>query len=387
MPQEIATIPLQNKIQERESEKTKVFVGLSGGVDSGTSAAILKERGYDVAGVFIKIWQPEFIECTWREDRLDAMRIAAALDIPFREIDLSHEYKTEIVEHMVRDYERGITPNPDVLCNEKIKFGHFAQWAFAHGADLIATGHYARVEPAVISQTYHHGDKSDLSPQLMRGVDPLKDQSYFLCRVRTEELARTLFPIGDLSKSEVRKRAQACGLPVAHKPDSQGLCFVGDVSMRDFLARYITLKEGDVIDTDGNKIGTHDGAALYTIGQRHGFRVSGHTEGAQYVIATSIKDNTVTVSLDRSLGEVREIMLEDMHWIGETPQLPLSTLAQSRHREAPFPVSLRQADDGMRVQFDAPHLVSSGQSLVLYDDDRVFGAGVIRRIERHIEAL
>jgi len=345
----------------------KVFVGLSGGVDSGTSAAILKERGYDVTGVFIKIWQPEFIECTWREDRLDAMRIAAALGIPFCEIDLSHEYKSEVVDAMVRDYERGITPNPDVLCNEKIKFGHFAQWAFANGADFIATGHYAQTVMV------------DGVPALVRGVDPQKDQSYFLCRIRTEELARTLFPIGELSKPKVRERAQACGLPVAQKPDSQGLCFVGDVSMRDFLARYITLKEGSVIDREGNVIGTHDGAALYTIGQRHGFRISGQTEGAQYVIATSIKDNTITVSADRSLGEVREVMLEDMHWIGETPQLPLSARAQSRYRETPFLVSLEKTDDGIRALFDAPHLVSSGQSLVLYQGDRVIGAGVIRR--------
>ena len=347
----------------------KVFVGLSGGVDSGTSAAILKERGYDVVGVFIKIWQPEFIECTWREDRLDAMRIAASLGIPFREIDLSLEYKKEVVDNMVHDYEHGITPNPDVLCNEKIKFGAFARWAFEHGADLIATGHYART------------DMVDGHAQLLRGADPKKDQSYFLYRIREEDLARTLFPIGDIPKSQVRERAQSFGLPVAQKPDSQGLCFVGDVSMRDFLARYITLTPGKVLDTAGRTIGGHEGTPLYTIGQRHGFTTDGGVahEGGQYVIGVSIPDNTITASSDRLLGAVSEITLRDVHWIGDAPEIPLKTHAQSRYREIPFPVIVTRSHDQILVAFEESHLVSSGQSLVLYDGDRVLGGGVIER--------
>lgn len=352
----------------------KVFVGLSGGVDSGTSAAILKERGYDVTGVFIKIWQPEFIECTWREDRLDAMRIAAALGIPFREIDLSHEYKTLVVEAMVRDYEHGITPNPDVLCNEKIKFGVFARWAFDNGADLIATGHYART--GIV----------DGHAQLLRGADPKKDQSYFLYRIREEDLARTLFPIGDIPKSEVRERARGFGLPVAQKPDSQGLCFVGDVSMRDFLARYITLTPGKVLDTEGCKIGEHNGAPLYTIGQRHGFATDGGAahEGGQYVIGVSIPDNTITVSSDRARGEVREVKLCDVHWIGGEPMFPLKALAQSRYRELPFAVTVTNSPGHVLVTFDEPHLVSSGQSLVFYDGDQVLGGGAIDRQNDHL---
>lgn len=370
--------------------KKTVFVGLSGGVDSGTSAALLKERGYDVIGFFIKIWQPEFIECTWREDRLDAMRIAAALGIPFREIDLSNEYKREVVDAMVRDYGRGITPNPDVLCNEKIKFGAFARWAFAQGAGLIATGHYARKEIV------------DGEARLLRGRDPQKDQSYFLYRIQASDLERTLFPIGDMFKFDVRERAKSFGLPVASKPDSQGLCFVGDVSMRDFLARFITLKPGAVLDLEGNVIGEHDGAPLYTIGQRHGFKVktqdplvkpgltkenTGYFErlvkpgltSVHYVVGVSIQDNTITVSADHSQGEVREVALRDMHWIGEKSGLPLKTSAQSRYREKPFSVTLKKIGGEIIAIFDEPHLVSSGQSLVLYEGDRVLGGGIIQR--------
>ena len=194
----------------------KVFVGLSGGVDSAVSAALLKEAGYEVTGVFIKIWQPEFIECTWKDDRLDAMRVCAALDIPFRELDLSEQYKKEVVEKMVADYARGVTPNPDVLCNAEIKFGAFAAWAKREGAASIATGHYAQKKDAV----GHF--------ELLRAHDTAKDQSYFLYRLTQADLSRALFPIGGMEKSEVRAQAKRFKLPVADKPDSQGLCFVGE---------------------------------------------------------------------------------------------------------------------------------------------------------------
>src|ERR1041385_6375895 len=188
----------------------KVFVGLSGGVDSAVSAALLKERGYHVTGVFIKIWRPEFIECTWKEDRIDAMRVCAALEIPFKELDLSEVYKKDIIDSMVKDYARGVTPNPDVLCNRSIKFGGFAKWAFDEGADRIATGHYARTE----------------NGKLLRGVDEKKDQSYFLHLVSENDLKRTLFPVGEMKKTQVRELAKKFNLPVAQKPDSQGLCFI-----------------------------------------------------------------------------------------------------------------------------------------------------------------
>ena len=206
----------------------KVFVGLSGGVDSAASAALLKQQGYDVTGVFIKIWQPEFIECTWKEDWLDAMRVCAALSIPFREIDLSEEYKRGVVDSMLADYAAGITPNPDILCNARIKFGAFLRWAREHGAEKIATGHYARIV------------EQDGRFRLLRGADSNKDQSYFLFRLTQETLAHALFPVGDLMKPEVREKAKKFNLPVAQKHDSQGICssnrldaFVSEVHLRD----------------------------------------------------------------------------------------------------------------------------------------------------------
>lgn len=338
---------------------TTVFVGLSGGVDSATSAALLKERGYDVIGAFIKIWQPEFIECTWREDRLDAMRICASLGIPFREINLSDEYQKRVVDSMIADYRAGITPNPDVLCNEKIKFGSFFSWALSEGADFVATGHYARIE----------------GPSLARAVDANKDQSYFLHRISSEELARTIFPIGDLHKDEVREHAKRFNLPVAAKPDSQGLCFVGDVSMRDFLKRFIVVENGPVLDMQGNQIGTHEGAALYTLGQRHGFTVkNGPAEGSHYVVAIDTAKNAITVSRERSDAARKEISMRDIHWIGETPGFPVRLQAQTRYREIPVAVTIEK--DSV-ARFDEPHIASPGQSIVLYDGDICLGGAFI----------
>ena len=345
-----------------------VFVGLSGGVDSGTSAALLKEQGYEVVGVFIKIWQPEFIECTWREDRLDAMRVAAALAIPFREIDLSNEYKHEVVETMVRDYERGVTPNPDVLCNEKIKFGAFAQWAFENGADLIATGHYARAKIV--------GGKA----RLLCGVSPAKDQSYFLYRIGQNELARTLFPIGEYEKTYVRELAARFDLPVANKHDSQGLCFVGDVSMADFLRRFIKVNVGIVVDTSSKQIGTHDGAALYTIGERHGMQINGKDaqKGAWYVVAIDTKNNVITASTNRTDAARTSAVLDVAHWIADAPTYDKKYMAQARYHEKPFAVTLQKNADGIVAQFDTPHIASAGQSLVIYDEDECLGGGIIK---------
>jgi tRNA-specific 2-thiouridylase len=338
----------------------QVFIGLSGGVDSAVSAALLRREGYDVVGAFIKIWSPEFIECTWREDRLDAMRVCAALSIPFREVDLSEEYKDEVVQCMVSDYKKGITPNPDVLCNRAIKFGHFAKWAFENGADRIATGHYARVE---------NGQGRSLV--LKRGADMNKDQSYFLYRLGQEDLSRTLFPIGGLQKSEVRTLAKKFGLPNAERPDSQGLCFVGHVSMKDFLGRFIALTRGDVVDESGEIIGVHDGAALYTVGERHGFTSSG--SAPRYVVATDIARNIVRVSTDKKDAERSSVALSDVHWVGERPAFPLIVSAQARYREKPFRVSVSQAE----AAFDEPHIAAPGQSLVLYDGEKCLGGGVI----------
>ena len=344
---------------------SKVFVGLSGGVDSATSAALLSEQGHEVTGVFIKIWQPEFIECTWREDRLDAMRVAATLGIPFCEIDLSDEYKREVIDAMIADYQRGVTPNPDVLCNEKIKFGVFMHWALSGGAEKVATGHYARITESL---------------QLRKGLDPAKDQSYFVHRLTEVDLGRILFPIGDMLKSDVRVHARRFGLPVANKHDSQGLCFVGDVSLSDFLKRYIDVASGNVLNQDAEIIGTHNGAALYTIGQRHGFVLSGtSTSKPQYVTAIDTQTNTITVSADRGDAALSIVYLSDIHWISSKPRLPLRLKVQTRYHEEPVSINLDQVDNRYRATFDRPHIVSPGQSMVFYDGDICLGGAVITK--------
>lgn len=340
-----------------------VFVGLSGGVDSAVSAALLVQEGYQVTGVFIKIWSPEFIECTWREDRLDAMRVCVALGIPFQEIDLSKEYRDEVVENMINEYKSGITPNPDVLCNEKIKFGQFAQWAFAHGADFIATGHYARVE------------KRDDVAYLMRAIDPAKDQSYFLYRIPQEVLMHTLFPIGAMHKKNVREVARNLELPIAHKPDSQGLCFVGEVSLREFLGRFITITPGLVEDTSGIAIGNHDGAVFYTLGQRHGLRLdAAHNGVPMFIVAIDVARNVVRVSPVREAASVYKSQIINVHWISERPAFPLEAEMQARYHEKSVR-GLISADG--QVVFNEQHLAVPGQSLVLYRGDEVLGGGVI----------
>lgn len=339
----------------------QVYVGLSGGVDSAVSAALLKEQGYDVIGAFIKIWQPEFIECTWREDRLDAMRIAAALDIPFTEIDLSTEYKKEVIDSMLETYQGGRTPNPDVLCNRSIKFGHFARWTRAAGAEYVATGHYAQTADG----------------RLYRGADSAKDQSYFLHRLSAEDLSHALFPVGGLEKSHVRALAQRFDLPVAKKPDSQGLCFVGDISMSEFLGRYIDVKAGEVLDVSGKIIGMHEGALLYTRGQRHGFTISGEARRPHYVTKIDTLENTITVSEDRDDATSRRMALRDIHWIGTPEILPVSLAVQVRYRDDAVPATLSVEGDSTIVAFETPQIASPGQSLVFYRGDECLGGAVM----------
>ena len=355
-----------------------VFVGLSGGVDSAVSAMLLKEQGFNVVGVFIKIWQPEFTECTWAEDRVDAMRVAVSLQIPFREIDLSLDYEKEVVENMVSGYSRGITPNPDVLCNRSIKFGSFLQYAESEGADFIATGHYARVACGDRGLTQKEF-KSDF--KLLRGVDKNKDQSYFLYTLGQSDLARALFPVGGLLKSEVRKLARRFALPVAARPDSQGLCFVGDVTMKEFLSRFITLKKGAVLERGGAVIGTHDGAALYTVGQRHGFLIEGKDveRVPHYVVSVDVVANTICVSARREDAAREKASVDSMHWIGEVPAMPLHAQTQARYREEPRDAAITIAGSGAKIIFNEPHIAAPGQSLVVYEGERCLGGGVIQK--------
>jgi tRNA-specific 2-thiouridylase len=350
--------------------RKRVFVGLSGGVDSALSAALLFERGYDVTGVFIKIWRPEFIECTWKEDRIDAMRVCAALSIPYREIDLSDQYRKEVVDTMIAEYASGITPNPDVLCNRAIKFGAFAEWAFRFGADAVATGHYARV--AEHSGAFH----------LLRGIDPEKDQSYFLHQLGQKDLSRAIFPVGGMKKSEVRAQAFARNLPVAQKHDSQGLCFVGDVSMRDFLRRFIRVEPGPVVNMRGKVVGEHDGAALYTLGERRGFRVdaSSSTTEPRYVVAINTRQNTLTVSTNPTDAERAAATIGALHWVHTPLAAGESADAQSRYRQRALPIQVKhESADGtqLTIESDEPRLFPPGQSLVFYRSDECLGGGTI----------
>ena len=357
----------------------KVFVGLSGGVDSAVSAALLKEQGHDVTGVFIRIYRPEFIECTWKEDRLDAMRVCAALNIPFREIDLSDEYKRGVVDKMLGDYAAGITPNPDVLCNREIKFGAFLTWARESGADKIATGHYART------------DANSGPYRLLRGRDQSKDQSYFLFRLQEADLKHALFPVGGLLKSEVRLLAKKLDLPVAKKHDSQGLCFIGDVTMADFLKQYLDITAGPVVDVKGRRIGEHHGVALVTIGQRHGFSLAGNeVQDAQpagmqahYVVAIDIEKNEIVVSPNRDDAKIREVTLRDTSFVGDTPKDGDCVEVQARYREPAVAATVRRGQGtSIRIHFDEPHIAPPGQSLVMYKGSVCIGGGVIEKSVR-----
>ncbi len=349
-----------------------VFVGLSGGVDSAVSAALLKGQGYNVVGAFIKIWQPEFTECTWKEDRLDAMRVCVALGIPFKEIDLSDEYKKNVVEEMITGYAKGITPNPDVLCNRHIKFGPLWKWAKENGADMLATGHYAQV-----------GVQGD-SKNLLRSRDLAKDQSYFLYQLNESDLTHVFFPVGHMTKLEVRAKAASLDLPVARKGDSQGLCFVGEVSIKDFLKRFISVESGPVVDMDGKVIGEHEGAALYTVGQRHGFSANSGTSGSQYfIVGIDVPKNTLQVSTSREDAAVKEITLNDVHWISKKPIFPLRARVQARYHESPVEAEISEKNSTVFVKFDSKHIAAPGQSLVMYVSneggvgEKCLGGGVI----------
>lgn len=351
-------------------EKRRVFVGLSGGVDSSVAAKRLLERGYDVTGVFIKTWQPDFIPCTWEEERRDAMRVAAHLGIPFLTCDAEAAYRDEVAAYMIREYAAGRTPNPDVMCNKFVKFGAFLAFARAHGVNIVATGHYARMEK--------RGD----TDVLLRGVDTEKDQSYFLWTLTKEQRASILFPIGDTKKSSIRTEAIAAGLPTATKADSQGICFLGEIDMKEFLSRHITTKPGAVLSVDGNAIGIHEGALLYTIGERHGFTVTDPAYKAvpQFVIAKDTAANTITVAPEITRTTGKRIVLENVHWIGA----PVSgeSEAQFRYRQKPFRVQSTISHNTVTLTvLDAVDTPSVGQSCVFYDGDLCKGGGIISSVE------
>ncbi|MDB5189872.1 MAG: tRNA-specific 2-thiouridylase MnmA [Parcubacteria group bacterium] len=344
----------------------KVFVGLSGGVDSGVSAALLQEAGAHVTGVFIKGWYPPGMPCTWSADRRDAMRVAAHLRIPFLTLDASKEYKEGVIDYLLREYKAGRTPNPDIMCNREVKFGAFANFAQTEGADFIATGHYAQT-----SADDH--DKNDA--RLLRGVDEDKDQSYFLWAVPKTSLERTLFPVGGMPKSRVRELARALKLPNASKRDSQGICFLGTISVEDFLLQEFGSTPGEALDTEGAVIGAHNGALLHTLGER--VHLEGAPQGPWYVVGKDSEKNTLTVSHTHdSTGtqEITEISLLDTNFFTMPRDTELLT-AQYRYHGP----RIEGIFNGVSFTPTAPlaEAIAAGQSLVLYKGEECIGGGII----------
>ena len=359
----------------------KIYVGMSGGVDSSVSAALLKKAGHDVTGVFIKVWQPDWIECNWREERRDAMRAAAHLGIPFVTLDLEKEYKEGVIDYMISEYAAGRTPNPDVMCNREVKFGAFWRWAKEQGADAIATGHYARVVESLRSI-------KSVKPvfSLLAGVDTNKDQSYFLWTLNQDDLSHILFPVGHLVKSQVRSLAAKFGLPNADKKDSQGLCFIGKIDVKEFLKHYISARPGPVIDETGRTIGIHPGALLFTNGERHGFTITHKTPNDQpyFVIAKDVVANTLTVSNVKVSSITNFIKLIKTNWTRGTMKTGDVISIRTRYRQPLVParvISMSSSDGGAQtaeIELEKhTDPITPGQSLVAYVGEECVGGGII----------
>lgn len=395
-------------------KKKRVVVGLSGGVDSSVAAFLLKEQGYDVIGLFMKNWHDDTVtisnECPWLEDSNDAMLVADKLGIPFQTVDLSEQYKERIVDYMFHEYKMGRTPNPDVLCNREIKFDVFMKIALQLGADFVATGHYCRKGTLL-------KDGKEVY-QLRSGKDPNKDQSYFLCQLSQEQLKKTLFPIGDLLKPEVRKIASEQGLITAEKRDSQGLCFIGKVRLPEFLQQQLAPKEGLIVEVpsnysayakqvpefdseeeelkylsakhkysiqDGKTIGTHQGAHYFTKGQRKGLAVGGTPEPL-FVIDTDVKDNVIYTGQGKGHpGLYRRglfVKKDEIHWVRKDLKIiedgSMEVEARIRYRQPLEKAILHQALSGLYVIFDKPQsAITEGQFVAWYKEGELLGSGVI----------
>jgi tRNA-specific 2-thiouridylase len=349
----------------------KVFVGMSGGVDSSVAAWRLKEQGYDVVGVFIKVWHPDFLICNWEEERLDAMRVAAHLDIPFLTCDAEKEYRDDVAKYFISEYIAGRTPNPDVMCNKYVKFGAFLRFAKDRGADFIATGHYAQ-----------RIDNEEKKSSLYRGIDGNKDQSYFLWSLTNEQLNYTLLPIGDTNKEQIREEAKKAGIPTATKKDSQGVCFLGHIDIPEFISHYVELREGDVLDTKGQVIGKHQGAMVYTLGQRHGFTIHTRDQNREiyYVQAKDVTNNIIVVSSERPELKSSDSLLLQNVVLREEVKVGDRLSAQTRYRQTPFIVEVKSLTDTeiiLQIVEASTEAVASGQSCVLYLDDLCLGGGII----------
>ena len=351
----------------RQGKSKIVYVGMSGGVDSSVAAALLKKAGFDVTGVFMKPWQPKTGSfCLWKEDREDAMRSASALGIPLKTWDFSKQYKKSVTDYMIREYKVGRTPNPDVMCNKEIKFGLFLKRALKEGADYIATGHYIE----------RKGEK------LLQGKDTNKDQSYFLWTLTPEQIKYSLFPVGGLTKPEVRKLAKKFRLPNHAKKDSQGVCFIGPLDMKEFLLTYIKPKKGKIIlmsgpsfakASEGEEIGTHDGVYYYTLGQRHGLDIK-LGGGPYYVVAKDINKNVIYVGTNAEVV-MKNTRVEEFNWINP-PKFPMNVDVKVRYRTPSVKAVLNKTGE---LTFKKPErAVTPGQSAVFYRGKELIGGGIIQ---------
>lgn len=337
-----------------------VIVGMSGGVDSSVTAALLKEQGYRVIGIFMKNWE-EDDHCQAVDDYNDVVAVCSQLQIPYYSVNFAKEYWENVFSHCLKEYEQGFTPNPDILCNREIKFKVFLQKALTLGADFIATGHYCR----------------NLNNQLARGLDPDKDQSYFLYTLKSEILQKVLFPVGHFTKKEVRQIAEKYGLATAKKKDSTGICFVGKRDFREFLSRYIPKLPGEFRTLSGQLVGQHEGAAYYTIGQRRGLAIGGMGE-AWYVVDKDMEKNIVYVEQgdDHPALYSEGLLATDATWVGEAPSFPLKCTAKIRYRSQDVPCVV---EEGLKVTFATPQkAVTPRQSIVFYQGEICLGGAMIQ---------
>jgi tRNA-specific 2-thiouridylase len=354
--------------------KKKVIVGMSGGVDSSVVAALLKKQGFDVIGVYMKNWSEDFgnYGCTWAEDAEDARKVAQKLGIPFYVWNFEKEYYEKVVEYFLKEYGAGRTPNPDVMCNSEIKFKVFLNKALALGADFVATGHYARIEKD--SKGIYH---------LLKGSDPAKDQSYFLYTLKQEQLAKIMFPVGDLEKSQVRKLALEFDLPNAAKKDSQGICFIGKINVTEFLKEHVKARVGEIVTSTGQTLGQHSGLPFYTIGQREGIGIGG--TGPYYVAAKDFLTNKLIVTNDKKDPMLwrSEFTVTELSWTYGEPKYPLQTGVAIRYHHPDYPALLKkQDDDKLRITFDNPQrAITPGQAAVFYNGEELIGGGIIDEVK------
>ncbi len=361
-------------------KKQRIVVGLSGGVDSAVSAWLLKQAGHEVVGIFMKNWEDDDDSeyCSSNIDFVDAAAVADVIGIEIEHVNFAAEYKDRVFAEFLREYQAGRTPNPDVLCNAEIKFKAFLDHAMRLGAEKIATGHYARVR-----------ELDDGTAQLLKGLDPLKDQSYFLHRLNQAQLRKTVFPVGHLPKTEVRRLAEEIGLPNAKKKDSTGICFIGERPFREFLNRYLSHKPGPIKDERGRKLGEHVGLSFYTLGQRQGLGIGGvKDKGAPrgggehepwFVARKDLETNTLIAvqGHDHPLLQSRSLIAQDLSWTGAAPGFG-GFGAKTRYRQADAACALTPSPDRIRLDFPQPQwAVTPGQSAVLYDGEVCLGGGVI----------